>query len=151
LAAVRDAPQLCGGDLRSEAPQTVIQVGDNAIRRMVKSSLLERLGDLVAFPVEHDGVDPSRSAYERFAIPYTFKPRLSVGEAVIAASGALVRMLFAFWGTYSFLAWNATGNIFLRVLVLVALFASFAVAMALVMVAISALVKMVWPRRPRHP
>lgn len=122
----------------------------------MNTSLLEKLRDLVAFPVESNGVDPARSSYERFAIPYSFKPRLSIREAVVAAGGALLRiffgsLLFAVWGTYSFLAWSTIRNVFLRGVVLTILVVLFAVSMALLMLAISALVRIVWPHRPEHP
>jgi hypothetical protein len=118
---------------------------------MVKGVHLKKLADLIAFPVERDGQDPARSTYERFAIPYSFKPRLSVAEAVIAASGALLRILlgsilFAVWGTYTFLALSAIKNVFLRGFVLLALIALFALLLALLMLSITALVRLVWPR-----
>jgi hypothetical protein len=121
----------------------------------VKTPLLEKLRDLTSFPVERDGQDPGRSTYERFAIPYSFKPRLSLAEAVIAAGGALLRiflgsLLFAVWGAYTFLAWNAVRNVFLRVVVLLALILVFAASMALLMLVISALVRMVWPQPREH-
>jgi hypothetical protein len=123
---------------------------------VVNTSLLDKLRELTAFPVESNGVDPGRSSYERFAIPYSFKPRLSFAEAVVAAGGALLRIflgsfLFAVWGTYSFLAWSTIRNFFLRGIVLVVLIVLFAVCMALLMLAISALVRMVWPHRREHP
>ena len=120
----------------------------------MKGVQLKKLADLIAFPVERDGQDPARSTYERFAIPYSFKPRLSVAEAMIAAGGALLRILlgsilFAVWGTYTFLALSAIKNVFLRGFVLVALIALFALLLALLMLSITALVRLVWPRS--HP
>jgi hypothetical protein len=122
----------------------------------VNTSLLEKLRELTAFPVERNGVDPARSSYERFAIPYSFKPQLSFAEAVVAASGALLRIflgsfLFAVWGTYSFLAWSTIRSVFWRGMVLVVLIVLFAASMALLMLAISALVRMVWPHRRERP
>jgi hypothetical protein len=109
------------------------------------------MASLVAFPVEGKGEDATRSSYERFAIPYSFKPHLSLAEAIIAAGGAFLRILlgsilFGIWGTYTILAFNAVRNVFLRVLVLLALLALFAVLLALLMMAITALVRMVWPQ-----
>jgi hypothetical protein len=122
----------------------------------VKGVQLKKLADLVAFPVERDGQDPARSAYERFAIPYSFKPRLSLLEAVIAAGGAFLRiflgsLLFAVWGAYTFLAFSAIKNAFLRGIVLLALIALFAVLLALLMLSITALVRLVWPRAKPTP
>ncbi len=118
---------------------------------MGSGALLKKLTDLVAFPVERDGQDPARSTYERFAIPYSFKPRLSLVEALIAAGGAFLRILlgsilFGVWGAYTFLAFNAIKNAFLRVIVLLVLIALFAVLLALLMLSITALVRLLWPR-----
>jgi hypothetical protein len=123
---------------------------------MVKGVQFKKLADLMSFPVERDGQDPARSTYERFAIPYSFKPRLSVAEALIAAGGALLRILlgsilFAVWGAYTFLAVSAIKNVFLRGFVLLALIALFAVLMALLMLSITALVRLVWPRSKPAP
>jgi hypothetical protein len=117
---------------------------------------LKKLADLIAFPVEREGRDPARSTYERFAIPYTFKPRLSVAEAAIAAGGALLRILlgsilFAVWGTYTFLALSAIKNIFLQGFALLALVALFAILLVLLMLSITALVRLAWPRAKPTP
>ena len=121
----------------------------------MKTFLLAKLGDLLALPPEPESADPSRSAYERFAIPYSFKPRLSLAEAAFAAGGAALRiflgsLLFAVWGTYSFLACRAVPNIFLRSIVALFLLVLFVVLLAALMLAISGLGRMIWPRR-RHP
>jgi hypothetical protein len=100
-----------------------------------------------------------RSSYERFAIPYSFKPQLSFSEAVISAGGAFLRillgsLLFAVWGTYTLLAWSAIRNVFWRGAALLALISLFAVSFTLLMLAISALVRMFWPQdyeRPQRP
>ena len=123
---------------------------------MVKGVQLKKLADLIAFPVERDGQDPARSTYERFAIPYSFNPRLSLAEAVIAAGGALLRILlgsilFAVWGTYTFLALSAIKNVFLRGFVLLAMIALFAVLLTLLMLSITALVRLLWPRSKATP
>ena len=105
---------------------------------------------------EQKAADPTRSSYERFAIPHSFKPQLSVGEAVIAAGGAMLRiffgsLLFAVWGTYTFLAWSVVKNLFLRGLVILVLAVLFAASMTLLLLAISALMRMLWPQRQQHP
>jgi hypothetical protein len=89
---------------------------------------------------------------ERFAIPYSFKPRLTLTEAVISVCGAFLRivlgsLLFGVWGSYSFLAWNTIHNVALRCAALLALVSAFAAAMTGLMLAISAGVRMVWPQR----
>jgi hypothetical protein len=119
----------------------------------MKTSLAAKLRELLAAPGDRAGQYPDRSLYERFAIPHSFKPRLSFTEAVVSAGGAILRilsgsLLFAVWGTYALLAWNAIPNVFLRGVVLLALISSFAVALGFLMLAISALVRMVWPHRP---
>lgn len=129
----------------------VLSLGDNQ-GRAVKTLLLEKWRELTSFPSEQEEVDPSRSSYDRMAIPYTFKPRLSLGEAVVSAGGALLRiffgsLLFAFWGTYSYLAWSTVRNLFFRGIILVGLLALFAASMAALMLTISALVRSLWPRR----
>ena len=120
----------------------------------MKFSLSERIADALAFPVERDGSDPARSSYERFAIPYSFKPRLSFAEAVVAAGGAFLRIflgsiLFAFWGAYTYLTCSAVKNVYVRSILIVALVVLFVVLLTLLMMAITALVRMVWPRRRR--
>jgi hypothetical protein len=76
---------------------------------------------------------------------------LSLVEAVIAAGGAFLRILlgsilFAVWGTYTFLAFSAIKNALLRGIVLLAMIALFAVLLALLMLLITALVRLIWPR-----
>jgi hypothetical protein len=108
----------------------------------------------VLFPPAPDrerGVE--RSVYERFAIPYTFKPRLSFGEAVVAATGACLRiflgsLLFAIWGTYSLEIWTAIRSYFWRTATLLPLFLLFVLSQAVLMLAISALVRTFSPKRP---
>ena len=119
----------------------------------MKPSLLATVRALFILPEDDvTGDDPQRSVYERFAIPYSFKPQLSLLEAVIAASGAFSRivlgsLLFAVWGTYTFLAWISIRNLFWRVAVLLAMIVLFVLSFALLMLAISALVRMLWPKR----
>ena len=119
----------------------------------MKTSLLAKLGDLLALPPEPDCADPSRSQYERLAIPHSFKPRLSVAEAAVAAGGAVLRiflgsLLFAVWGTYSLIAWGAVQNVFLRSVMALFLLALFVVLLAALMLAIAGLGRMISPRRP---
>jgi hypothetical protein len=91
-------------------------------------------------------VGEHRSAYERCAIPYTFKPQLSFLEALVAAAGAFLRVLlgclsFAVWGTYSLFAWSMIRNPFWRIGVQLPLFLSFILSFVLIMLAIAALVR----------
>jgi hypothetical protein len=117
----------------------------------VKSSLLEKLRELLPSPNPAES-DPSRSAYERFALPHSFKPSLTFLEALVSIGGALLRiffgsLLFAVWGTYTLQAWNAIHNSVLRVATVLTLFALFAILFASLMYAILMLVKSVWPHR----
>jgi hypothetical protein len=84
------------------------------------------------------------SSYERFAIPYSFKPRLSVGEAVVFASSALLQillssLLFAVCGTYAVVFWQTIHNIFLRLLAVLAAGITFLILFPLLLIAIRAL------------
>jgi hypothetical protein len=83
-----------------------------------------------------------RSSYERFAIPYTFKPRLSVAEALIAATTAFLRIfcgsvLFGVWGAYTMLLLGRIRHMLWRVVVFLPLLAIFALAFVALMVSIS--------------
>ena len=87
-----------------------------------------------------------RSSYERFAIPYTFKPQLSVLEATCAATITFLRiflgsLLFAVWGVYTLLAWSAIHNLFLRIGAVAVMGALFLLCLALLIWAISVLPK----------
>jgi len=92
-----------------------------------------------------------RSSYERFALPYVFKPRLSLGEAAVATLGALLRIflgscLFALWGTSTIFVWQTIPNYALRAAVLLPLFVVFLLALALLMSAIASLLRMISPK-----
>lgn len=84
-----------------------------------------------------------RSSYERFAIPYSFKPQLSVPEAALAAITAFLRiflgsLLFAVWGTYTLMIWSGLHGWFWRVALALPMGAVFLVCLAVLMVGISA-------------
>jgi hypothetical protein len=101
-------------------------------------------------PLEED-LRTDRSAYERFALPYTFKPRLSVAEAILAVFVALLRiflgcLLFAVWGTYTFLACSKMQSSLGRTAVLLPMILLFLLSLALLMIGISALARVVSPR-----
>jgi hypothetical protein len=111
---------------------------------------------LSASPAEDlEGRDPERSVYERFAIPHTFKPQLSPIEASISIAAAFLRILFGsilfgFSGGYAIVAWNSIRNPFWRVAAVLALTCVFLISFAFLMLAISALVRMLWPK-PKNP
>jgi hypothetical protein len=92
--------------------------------------------------------DKDRSEFERFALPHDFKPRLSFVEAMVSVVTTVTRiflasLLFAVWGTYSFLAWNTIHRAWLRVMVLLPLLLLFLLFFALLMIAISAIKKVI--------
>src|SRR5579863_5440332 len=115
---------------------------------------MAKLRGLLLFDRNHGRHDNAQqSSYERFALPHTFKPQLSLAEAAVSAAGAFFRILFgsilfAVWGTYTFYAWSSIRNVFLRGGAVLALLFLFAVSFAFLMLAISALVRKCWPRSP---
>jgi len=88
---------------------------------------------------------------ERFPIPFTFTPRLSLAEALIATVAAVARILlgsflFAVWGTCSLIAWTTIRSLPWRVGAVSSLFLAFLLSCAAVMSAISAFVTTISPR-----
>jgi hypothetical protein len=118
----------------------------------VKTSRLAKLRTFLIPPDDRGVADPARSVYERFAIPHTFKPQLSLTEALISVAGAFLRIvlgsiLFGFSGAYTIVAWNSIRNLFWRVLAVLFLVSVFVISFTFLMLAISALVRMLWPKR----
>ena len=117
----------------------------------MRTSWLAKLRTFLIPPDNRDVADPARSVYERFAIPHTFKPQLSIAEALISVAGAFLRILlgsilFGFSGAYTILAWNSIQNPFWRVLAVLFLVSVFVISFTFLMLAISALVRMLWPK-----
>jgi len=99
----------------------------------------------------HPGID--RSVHERLPLPHSFKPRLSFTEALIAVTGAFLRiflgsLIFAVWGAYSLAAWTGIRNYFVRAAVLLPLFAAFLLVFGLMLFAVASLTRAVYPKRP---
>lgn len=118
----------------------------------MKTSRLAKLRTFLIPPDDRGVADPARSVYERFAIPHTFKPQLSLTEALISVAGAFLRIvlgsiLFGFSGAYTIVAWNSIRNLFWRVLAVLFLVSVFVISFTFLMLAISALVRMLWPKR----
>ena len=112
----------------------------------------EKLRGWLFFDVDQEDRAADRSSYERFALPYSFKPRLSVLQASVAALIAFLRifmssLLFAFWGTYSLLALIRIRNIFWRLVAVPPLLLLFALLLGSLMFALSALARLLH----RHP
>jgi hypothetical protein len=107
---------------------------------------------------EHLSSEPSgqpgflnRSVHERFAIPHTFNPNLTVGEATLAAMGAFTRIflgsvLFAVWGVASALLWNSIASHFWRVVITIPLVLLLLSMMAGLMLGIAAIGNLISPR-----
>jgi hypothetical protein len=124
------------------------------MRRLI--DLWERMAALL-FP-QPGAADPAadRASYERLAVPFTFKPRLSFFEAVVAVFAALLRIflgciLFAVWGSYSLFAWSNIPNVFLRWAVLLPMFVLFLFALGLLFLAIAAMVRGLTSHQPSLP
>ena len=94
----------------------------------------------------------NRSIAERFAIPHTFAPNMSVGEAIVASLAAMARillgsLLFAVWGVYTIRLYNAIGSPLWRTLVLFPLLLLFAFLFGGLMFVISAIMRKLTPQR----
>jgi hypothetical protein len=93
-----------------------------------------------------------RSILSSLAVPYTFSPDLSFGDALIAIAGCLTRIfaacvLFAVWGGLSALVWSAIRNHFWRAAAVLPLVLVFLAGLATLMIAISAVERAIVPRR----
>jgi hypothetical protein len=98
--------------------------------------------------------DQERSEYERFAIPYSFKPRMSVRQAAEASLIAFLRiflgsLLFALWGSPTLALLSRIPNWPLRIVVFTPLLVLFAICFALLMRSISRIASAV--RTSRSP
>jgi hypothetical protein len=105
---------------------------------------------LFVAPVERGG--DSRPMYQRLAIPYSFKPELSVPEAMVAAIGAFLRIflgsiLFGVYGWNALVLWNSIRSLFWRVVAIPPLILVFLVLFAALMAAITAMVRKLTPAR----
>jgi hypothetical protein len=115
-------------------------------------TLVERL--LLLLQPDHTphAATQGRSILSRLAVPYTFSPDLSFGDALIAIAGCLARIfaacvLFALWGGLSAVVWSASGNHFWRAAAVLPLVLIFLAVLAALMIAISAVERMIAPRR----
>jgi len=116
----------------------------------VKNPWVAKVRALFVAPVErpHQG---GRPTYQRLAVPFTFKPALSFGEAMIGALGAFLRIflgsiLFGVYGWNALVTWNAIRSPFWRVAAIPPMILVFLLVFALLMAAISALVRKLLPR-----
>ncbi len=91
------------------------------------------------------------AAYRRFAIPFSFKPELSFGEAVIASLAAFARIflgsiLFGVYGWNALVKWSAIRSVFWKVVAVPPIVLGFVLLFTLLMAAISAMVRKLLPR-----
>ena len=113
----------------------------------MNSQWMARARTWFAAPVE----GPPRPEYRRLPVPFTFKPELSFGAAMIGALGAFLRIflgsiLFGVYGWNSMVAWNGIRSPYWRLAAIPAMVVVFLLLMALLMAAISALVRRLTPR-----
>jgi hypothetical protein len=99
-----------------------------------------------------DAAARGRSVFSRFAVPYTFSPDLSLGEALVAIAGCLTRvfsacLLFSVWGALSAFAWIAMSSHFWRAVAVLPLVLLFLLALAVLMGAISKVERAIAPKR----
>jgi hypothetical protein len=78
--------------------------------------------------------------------PYSFKPELSLREAVVAVIAGLLRilfgsLLFAVCGAFALMTWKASHNMFWRIAATVGFAAIFLLCLALTLWAIAAALK----------
>ncbi len=111
----------------------------------MNSQLVAKVRTLLLAPVERDQPG-TRPAYQRLAIPHSFKPELSFSEAMIAAFGAFLRIflgsiLFGVYGWNALVRWNAIGSTFWKVVAAPPIILLFLVLLVLLMAAISAMVR----------
>jgi hypothetical protein len=109
-----------------------------------------KLRSLFVAPVERRSVG-ERPAYQRLAIPYSFKPELSFTEAMIGALGAFLRIflgsiLFGVYGWNSIVTWNGIRSPFWRVAAILPMVLLFLLLFAALMAGISAMVRRLLPR-----
>jgi hypothetical protein len=119
----------------------------------VQRSIFEWAKALLFPPEGRATVAGDRSVYERVSLPYTFKPRLSLPEAMVAVFGALARivlgcLLFAVWGSYTYFFWSTIPNYLWRLAVLLPLFAAFLLSLTVLLVLIAAGVRAISMRLP---
>ena len=90
--------------------------------------------------------DGGRWSRARFALPYSFKPQLSLLEAAIAAIATFLRiflgcLLSAIWGSYMLAAWGWLRGHWWRIPAILLMFGAFAASFIGLMLSISALAR----------
>lgn len=116
----------------------------------IEQPCFQKIVSLLIPGTDGTGSIEGRSTLERFATPHTFNPSLSIPEAAVAVAGAFSRiflgsLLFAIYGVYSLVAWNAM-SFFWRAVTLPFLIIVFLILFAALMIGISAAMNRVVPR-----
>lgn len=93
-----------------------------------------------------------RSAFSRFATPYTFSPDLPLAEALVAIAGCLTRVfggciLFAVWGAGSISVCGAIASRFWRAAAVPPLVLLFLAALAALMMVVTGIEGAILPKR----
>ena len=105
-----------------------------------------------ALPLPQAEPAGSRSIAQRFAVPHSFAPDLSLPEALLRVAAALARillgsLLFALWGVFSARVWAAVPSQFWRGAAILPLAILFLVPFTALMAGISTLVRAVSPKK----
>ncbi len=105
-----------------------------------------------ALPFPQAASGETRSLAQRFAVPHSFGPDLSLPEAMIRVAAALARILlgsslFAVWGVFSARAWAAIPSDFWRAAAALPLVLLFLIPFTALMAGISSLVRAISPKK----
>jgi hypothetical protein len=115
---------------------------------MMPQKILSRF----ALPLPQAEPAGRRSIAQRFAVPHSFAPDLSLPEAMIRVAAALARillgsLLFALWGVFSARAWAALPGHFWQAAAILPLALLFLMPFTALMAGISSLVRAVSPKK----
>jgi hypothetical protein len=133
-----------------------VAIGEICVTIVLKSAdkfkMTQKFRLWFAEPLHHSESSGHRTLAERFAVPHSFPPNLSLPEALVRVGGALARilsgsLLFAVWGVLSARAWAAMPNQFWRAASILPLAFLFLMPFAALMAGIAAMVRAASPKR----
>jgi hypothetical protein len=106
----------------------------------------------LALPLPQAESAGRRSIAQRFAVPHSFAPDLSLPEAMVRVAAALARillgsLLFALWGVFSARVWIAVPSNFWRGAAILPLALLFLMPFTALMAGISNLVRAASPKK----
>jgi hypothetical protein len=106
----------------------------------------------LTLPLPQAGPAGRPSIAQRFAVPHSFAPDLSIPEAMVRVTAAMARillgsLLFALWGVFSARVWAAVPSYFWRGAATLPLALLFLVPFTALMAGISMLVRAVSPKK----